>query len=162
MKYVNFSLLALSFLLMSGSIKTDKSSVGYYPGNQIPNIVLTGMEGQNIDINDYKGKKVVLNFWAAYDAHSRANNVRLSNFLKENNSNVEFLSISLDENTSVGNRTALLDKIDGKSHFSEVNGANSEIYKEFKLEKGFRSYLIDEQGVIQAINPTNEILKVLI
>ena len=134
MKYVNFSLLALSFLLMSGSIKTDKSSVGYYPGNQIPNIVLTGMEGQNIDINDYKGKKVVLNFWAAYDAHSRANNVRLSNFLKENNSNVEFLSISLDENTSVGNRTALLDKIDGKSHFSEVNGANSEIYKEFKLE----------------------------
>lgn len=162
MKYVNFSLLALSFLLMSGSIKTDKSSVGYYPGNQIPNIVLTGMEGQNIDINDYKGKKVVLNFWAAYDAHSRANNVRLSNFLKENNSNVEFLSISLDENTSVGNRTALLDKIDWKSHFCEVNGANSEVYKEFKLDKGFRSYLIDEQGVIQAINPTNEILKVLI
>ena len=162
MKYVNFGLLALSFLLMSGSIKTDKTSTGYYPGNQIPNIVLTGLEGQNIDINDYKGKKVVLNFWAAYDAHSRANNVRLSNFLKENNSNVEFVSVSLDENTSVSNRTALLDKIDGKSHFSEVNGTNSEIYKEFNLEKGFRSYLIDEQGVIQAINPTNEILKVLI
>ena len=147
---------------MSGSIKTEKTSTGYYPGNQIPNICFTGMEGQYFDINDYKGKKVVLNFWAAYDAHSRANNVRLNNFLKENNSDVEFLSISLDENINVGKRTALLDKIDNNSLFCDANGANSDIFKEFKLEKGFRSYLIDEQGVIKAIDLSNDILKELL
>lgn len=162
MKYVNFGLWVLSFILMSGSIKTEKTSTGYYPGNKIPNIVFTGTEGQTLDLSDYEGKKVVLNFWAAYDAHSRANNVRLNNILKENSSNVEFLSISFDENINVGKRTALLDKIDIKTQYCDTNGANSDVYKEFKLEKGFRSYIIDENGVIEAINPTDDRLKELL
>lgn len=162
MKYVNFGLLMLSFILMSNSIKTDKTSTGYYPGNKIPNIVLTGMEGHNIDINDYQGKKVVLNFWAAYDARSRANNVKLYNYLKDNNIDVEFLSVSLDENINVCKRTALLDKIDLGSQFCDENGPNSELYKELKLDKGFRSYLIDENGVIKAIDLSTERLKELL
>lgn len=162
MKYLNFSLLALSFVLMSGSIKTEKTSIGYYPGNSLPNIIITGLEGQTLDLNDYKGKKVVLNFWAAYDAHSRANNVRLNNYIKSNASDVEFLSISLDENINVCKRTALLDKIDMSSQFCDAKGTNSEIYKDFNLDKGFTSYLIDEKGVIKAINLSPDRLKELL
>ncbi len=147
---------------MSNSIKTEKTSEGYYPGNKIPNIVLTGLEGQIIDINEYQGKKVVLNFWAAYDAHSRANNVRLYNYLKDNAADVEFLSVSLDENINVWKRTSLLDKIDMNSQFCDANGTNSEIFKEFKLNKGFKSYLIDENGVIKAIDLSTDRLKELL
>ncbi len=154
--------MALSFVLMSGSIKTEKTSIGYYPGNEIPNIVLTGLEGQNLDLNDYKGKKVVINFWAAYDAPSRANNVRLNNYLKEYANDVEFLSVSLDESINVCRKTALLDKIDLNSQFCDAEGTNSKIYKEFKLNKGFRSYLIDEDGVIKAIDLSADRLKELL
>lgn len=162
MKYLNFSLLAISFVLMSSSIKTEKASIGYYPGNEFPNISLTGLEGQNLDFNDYKGKKVVLNFWAAYDAPSRVNNIKLSNYLKMNASDVEFISISLDDNISVCKRTALLDEIDMDSQFCDAKGANSKTYKEFNLEKGFKSYLIDEYGVIKAIDlSTNKLRELL-
>lgn len=162
MKYVNFGLLILSFFLMSNSIKTEKTSIGYYPGNRIPNIVLTGLEGQQLDMNEYKGKKVVLNFWAAYDAHSRAKNVMLHNYLKDNESDVEFLSVSLDENINVHRRTLLLDKIDERSQFCDNAGINSKLYKEFELEKGFKSYLIDEHGVIKAIDLSKDKLKELL
>ncbi|MDO5664588.1 MAG: redoxin domain-containing protein [Bacteroidia bacterium] len=163
MKYMNFCFVAIfSLLLMSSSIKTEKTSIGYYPGEQIPNIVLNGLEGQNFDLSEYKGKKIVLNFWAAYDARSRANNVQLYNYLKENKADVTFLSISFDENRNVFERTALLDKIDLNSQFCDENGADSKIYKEFQLRKGFKNYLIDENGVIMAIDLSIEKLKNLI
>lgn len=163
MKYVNFCLVAIiSLLLMSSSIKTEKTPTGYYPGEQIPNIVLNGWEGHRLDLSEYRGKKVVLNFWAAYDAQSRANNVQLYNYLKETEPDVTFLSISFDENKNVFERTALLDKIDLNSQFCDETGANSEIYKEFQLRKGFKNYLIDENGVILAIDLSIEKLKNLI
>lgn len=163
MKYVNFGLAALiSLLLMSTSIKSEKTSIGYYPGEQIPNIVLNGLEGNDFDLSAYKGKKVVLNFWAAYDAQSRASNVQLYNYLKENESDVAFLSISFDENRNVFEKTALLDQMDLNSQFCDENGTNSEIYKEFQLRKGFKNYLIDENGVILAIDLSIEKLKNLI
>ncbi len=147
---------------MSSSIKTEKIPTGYYPGEQIPNIVLSGWEGQRLDLSECKGKKVVLSFWAAYDAQSRASNVQLYNYLKETAPDVTFLSISFDENRNVSERTALLDKIDLNSQFCDETGVNSAIYKEFRLRQGFKNYLIDETGVILAVDLSIEKLKDLI
>lgn len=163
MKHVNFCLAAIvSLFFMSSSIKTEKIPTGYYPGEQIPNIVLSGLEGQHLDLSEYKGKKVVLSFWAAYDAQSRASNVQLYNYLKETAPDVTFLSISFDENRNVSERTALLDKIDLNSQFCDETGVNSAIYKEFRLRQGFKNYLIDETGVILAVGLSVEKLKELI
>lgn len=160
MKYVNFCLVAMiSLLFTSSSIKTEKTSIGYYPGERIPNIVLKGLEGKNLDLSSYQGKKVVLNFWAAYDAQSRANNVRLHNYLKEHAADVAFVSVSFDENRNVSTKTVLLDEIDLNSQFCDEAGIESEIYNEFQLRKGFRSYLIDENGIILAMNVSPESLK---
>ncbi len=161
MKYVNLCLAVVSLILMSGSIKTNKTSTGYYPGEQIPNIVIDGSEGKSLDLSEYRGKKVVLNFWAAYDAHSRANNIALYNYVKDNASDVEFISISFDENYNVFEKTALLDEIDTNSQFCDMKGANSKIFKDFQLNKGFRNYLIDEKGVIKAMNISSKHLKEL-
>lgn len=163
MKHVNFCLAAIvSLFFMSSSIKTEKIPTGYYPGEQIPNIVLSGWEGQRLDLSECKGKKVVLSFWAAYDAQSRASNVQLYNYLKETAPDVTFLSISFDENRNVSERTALLDKIDLNSQFCDETGVNSAIYKEFRLRQGFKNYLIDETGVILAVGLSVEKLKELI
>ncbi len=157
MKYVNFCLIAIfSLALSSGSIKDAAPSIGYYPGEMIPNIVLTDLEGDTYSMSDFKGKKVVVNFWASYDAQSRATNVLLHNYLKINNANVTFLSISFDENKDVLERTFEMDNLDTISQFCEVNGVDSEIYHNFKLNRGFRNYLIDENGVITAMNFTPE------
>lgn len=162
MKYVNLYLVVLSLFLTSGLIKTEKTSTGYYPGERLPNIVINGMEEKTLDLSEYKGKKVVLNFWAAYDAHSRANNVAFHNYIKEHAAeDVAFISISFDENFNVFERTMLLDKIDTHSQFYVANGTESKIYKDFQLNKGFRNYIIDEDGIIKEMNITVEKLKEL-
>ncbi len=157
MKYVNFCLIVLfSLALSSVSIKDTTPSIGYYPGEMIPDITLTGLEGQMRSLSDYRGKKVVMNFWASYDAQSRASNVRLHNYLKIKDADIVFLSISFDENIHIVERTAAMDNLDAISQFCEVNGTDSELFNDFKLNRGFRNYLIDENGVIMAMNVTPE------
>ena len=163
MKYVKFCLLVIASLMMSsGSIKTDKPAIGYYPGERIPNIVLHDIEGNMLDLSEYKGKKVIVNFWAAYDACSRASNIRIHNFLKENYPDIAYLSISFDENKNVFEKTILGDQLEIGSQFCDPNGTRSEIYKKFRLNRGFKNYLIDENGVILEIDLSVEKLKRLI
>jgi cytochrome oxidase Cu insertion factor (SCO1/SenC/PrrC family) len=152
--------LAALFLLSLtlGASKTDKPSVGYYPGEQIPNFALNDAFGKRLDLDSYKGKKVVINFWAAYDAPSRATNVLLNDMLKSHRDLV-FLSVSFDENRTVFEKTVRWDNIEPHSQFCDANGSKSKLYKEFKLNKGFKSYLIDENGVIVAMNVSPEKLE---
>lgn len=164
MKYVNFCLIVIvSLIFTSSSNKKKSASVGYYPGEQLPNMVFRGLEDeQQFELNDYKGKKVVLNFWAAYDANSRAKNVQLHNFLKKNYPDVTLVSISLDENQNVFEKTLHLDNIGLENQFCEVKGTQSEIYKNFRLKEKFKNYLLDENGVITAIELTPEKLQNLL
>src|SRR5690554_1391840 len=160
MKYVNFCLIAIfSLALSSGSVKDAAPSIGYYPGEIIPDIVLTDLDGDTYNLSDFKGKKVVVNFWAPYDAQSRATNVLLHNYLKMNNADITFLSVSFDINKDVIERTFEMDSLDKNSQFCEVNGADSELYYDFKLNRGFRNYLIDENGFIEAMNFTLDDLR---
>lgn len=160
MKYVNFCLIVIiTFALSAGSVNTRIPYEGYYPGEMIPNIVLTDLDGNEHRLHDYKGKKVVVNFWASYDARSRAANVRLHNILKAMDADAVFLSVSFDENRSVVERTMALDNMEAVSLFCETNGNSSMLYKELNLEKGFRNYLIGENGEIAAMNVNPKDLK---
>jgi hypothetical protein len=100
----------------------------------------------------------VVNFWATYHAQSRANNVQLYNYLQKSDSDVEFVSVAFDENRNVVKRTLMLDRLDSKSQFYEIRGTDSG----FKPDEGFRNYLIDENGVIVAMNVTPEDLKTIL
>ncbi len=163
MKYLSFCLISvISFVLSSGSVKRELPSSGYHPGETIPNIVLTDSEGTWHNLHDYKGKKVVVNFWATYHAQSRANNVQLYNYLQQSNSDVEFVSVAFDENKNVVERTLMLDRLESISQFYEISGIGSKIYKDFKLNERFPNYLIDENGVIIAMNITPEDLKTIL
>lgn len=144
----------VSLVLSSSKVDSTSLSLGYYPGEVLPNIELSNLNGNTLNLSELKGTKVLVNFWAAYDAQSRATNVRLYNYLKENYPEVKMLSISFDTNKSVFEKTITWDQIDENSQFCETAGVQSKIFKSFKLKKGFRNYLIDENGVITAINVT--------
>lgn len=163
MKYVNFCLIAIfSLALSSGSVKDVAPSIGYYPGEIIPDIVLTDLGGDTYNLSDFRGKKVVVNFWASYDAQSRASNVLLHNYLKMSNADVTFLSVSFDENKDVIKRTIAMDNLDIISQYCEIDGADSDLFSDFKLNRGFRNYLIDENGVIKKMNFSPEELSDII
>lgn len=99
----------------------------------------------------------MLNFWATYDAESRARNVQLWNEVNKLSSDkIAMYSISLDEKESIFTETVKADKLEGTKQFHEELGRKSELFGKYNLQKGFCNFLIDDKGVIIAANVTPE------
>ena len=157
MKYLKYFLIAgITFISLSSNMsRTSSLSEGIYPGNLLPDIKnLVNESGTKINLSDLRGQKVLVNFWAAYDAYSHKDNVLLSHLIESKQYPVQMVSVSFDKSESVYERTLVMDKIDTRYQFLAKGDASSELYNRYQLERGFKNYLIDENGVIVAMNLT--------
>ena len=88
------------------------------------------------------GRYTLLNFWAAYDAESRARNVQLANEVnKFGPDKTAMCSISMDEKESIFTETVKIDKLDLSTQFHEGLGKESNLYKKYDLRKRFQELL---------------------
>ena len=141
------ALLIISFTFFS-FVGKDTPTEGLTIGDRAPEFNICG-EKQLVNLKDFRGKYVLLSFWASYDANSRMNNATLSHATNQAG-NVEMVSVSFDNYKSIFNETIRKDRISTTNCFVELNGENSGIYKTYRLHKGFKNYLLNEQGIIIA------------
>ncbi len=152
--YVLF--VAVALLAVSAGTKNAKPTVGINPGDFAPRIESLGTES-NFSFQNHSGRYTLLNFWATYDAESRARNVQLANEVnKFGPDKIAMCSISMDEKESIFTETVKIDKLDLSTQFHEGLGKESELYKKYDLRKGFKNFLINDEGVIIAANVTPE------
>ncbi len=154
MRHVKWIFVVLLIGSLTSFVTKDKLSGGLNVGDIAPDVfVQTMSDWQQRDYAAPKGKYLLLSFWASYDAPSRMLNASLSNALREAApDNVEMVSVSFDEYRSVFEETVRKDRIVAPLCFVETEGENSELYKEFRLSRGFTNYLLDDAGVIIAKN----------
>lgn len=145
---------SVALLAMSSGTKDAKPTVGLNPGDLAPRIESLG-NSSDIRFRNHSGRYTLLNFWAAYDAESRARNVQLSNEVNKFGSDrIAMYSVSLDKKKSVFEETVKIDKLQGTVQVLDELGEQSVLYQQFGLKKGFRNFLIDDKGVIIAANVT--------
>ncbi len=140
-------LILISFISFS-FVGKDTPTEGLSIGDKAPEFNICG-EKQLINLKELRGKYVLLSFWASYDASSRMQNATLSHAIKKNG-NVEMVSVSFDEYKSIFTETIKQDQISTSKCFVDVKGQESNLYKTYRLQKGFKNYLLDENGVIIA------------
>ena len=136
----------------SYTTRSSRLSEGLYPGNLMPELTLNDESGKSFSLEHLRGVKVLVNFWAAYDAESHLKNVQLWNTLQKKGFPVVMMSVSFDKTKGVYEKTLSLDGINSEYQFFDADGQDSEVYKKYKLEKGFKNYLVDEKGMILAMN----------
>ena len=116
-----------------------------------------------VSLQSLKGQYVLLNFWAGYDAPSRMENVRFAREIdKSGIENISLVSVSFDTNRKVFEETIKRDGLNAATQFYDKEGSLSNIFDDYRLNKGFASYLISPEGVIIAKNPNPEQLTKLI
>ena len=157
MKVRAYVLIASVALLgMSAGSKKAKLTEGVNPGDLARRIEFLGNDAK-ASFHNQLGRYTLLNFWAAYDAESRARNVQLANEVnKFGPDKIAMCSISMDEKESIFTETVKIDKLDLSTQFHEGLGKESELYKKYDLRKGFKNFLINDEGVIIAANVTPE------
>lgn len=149
-------IVAVALVTMSFGTKEARPTVGTNPGDLAPRIESLGNES-NFSFQNHSGRYTLLNFWAAYDAESRARNVQLWNEINKLSSDkVAMYSVSFDEKESIFTETVKADRLSNTKQFHEELGKKSELYGKFNLKKGLKNYLIDDKGVIIAENVTSD------
>ena len=155
MRHVKWIFVVLLISSLTSFVNKDKPTGGLNVGDTAPDFAIqtvsNGQHGQSL--SDLKGKRVLLSFWASYDAPSRMCNAALNNALRAAGpDNVEMVSVSFDEYESIFQETIRKDQIVTPACFVETAGESSELFEEYELDGGFTNYLLDENGIILAKN----------
>lgn len=121
-------------------------------GQPAPDFVLNNPEGVPIKLSEYKGKYVLLDFWAAWCAPCREENPNIVKQHKAFSSKgFDVLGVSLDDDKGDWVRAIKSDNLQW-NHVSDLKRWDSKIAAMYKVEGIPASFMIDPAGKIVAKN----------
>lgn len=144
----------------SVSTEVDIASGSTAPteGKAAPDFELTSSDGQTVRLSDYRGKKVILNFWATWCPPCKAEMPHMQKFHEANkDKGIEILAVNL---------TSIDKGEESVQSFIEEFGLtfpipmdrNGKIGSQYQAVTIPTSYIIDTEGIVQkkVVGPMDE------
>lgn len=127
-------------------------------GKKAPKFNATTLEGYNINLANFNGKYVLVDFWATWCRPCRLENPKLvGQYEKFNKMGFEILNISIDKDST---RWKEAIKKDGLLSHQQILDADLSIYKLYSLSTLPSNFLLDPNGRIIAKNISAEELDI--
>ena len=146
----NDNLAVTEFLVRMAKLKSVQV------GQDAPAFTMKSIDGKPISLADFKGKYVLLDFWASWCMPCRNENpniVKAYNTYKDKNFTI--LGISLDKDPKAWAQAIAADKLTW-SHASELSDFEGPTVRLYQIEAIPSSFLIDPTGKIVAKNLRGE------
>lgn len=138
-------LLIVSFSSVNAQIKL---------GDTFPNIQLQNNKNITVKLNSFKGKTVLVDFWASWCAPCRMSNKKLVKlYEKYKNQNFEIVGISIDTDKTKWLKAIEKDKL-RHQQLIDPKGFDAKSAVLFGVDALPSAYLFDSSGKLIAINPT--------
>lgn len=122
------------------------------PGYIAPNFSVTNSTGTK-ELQQMKGKYVLLTFWKSIDAESRIVNIQYDRAIR-NSENIDYIAVNFDRSYGVYREILKQDGLNEEMQYYGIDGDYSRLFSRYELKHGMKSLLIDKSGVIIAENPS--------
>ena len=145
--------------------KSDENIIKEFGTNVAPNFTLTNLEGKTVQLYDYKGKLVVLDFWATWCGPCKASFPKMQEIVtKYKDKNVVFLFIDTKEQTKPDQTLKKVAQFiaDKKYNFNVVFDTKESVVNDYKVSFIPKKFVIDPKGNLIAINIQEEDLMILL
>ncbi len=140
----------------------EQTSEGLKNGDVPPDFELETLEGASVKLSDYKGKKVILNFWASWCPPCKAEMPHMENYYKTKakQQNTEILAVNLTNAERGGNVNKKVENFieEYDLTFTVPLDESGEIGKTYGAFTIPTTYMIDTNGKIHTkiIGPMDE------
>lgn len=128
-------------------------------GTIAPNFVGQTMTGDSIELNDFKGKFVLLDFWASWCAPCRKDSPKLVSLYNKYKS-AEFasaegfaiISIGMEKSREAWLKAIRQDNLYWPYHISDLKRMNDHVGQLYGVRQIPTTYLLNPKGVIVGVN----------
>ena len=129
---------------------TEKEKPGLATGDLAPDFELTTLAGDTVKLSDYRGKTVMLNFWASWCPPCRSEMPHMENYYNANKDSgeVEILAVNMTKTEKNKEKSAKEFVDEYKLTFPILLDVDSDVMKMYQIKVYPTSYIINAEGVI--------------
>ncbi|WP_461201233.1 TlpA family protein disulfide reductase [Anoxybacillus sp. TBDG-1] len=130
-----------------GTSEQSSTNVGIDVGEMAPDFELMTLKGEKVQLSQFRGKKVILNFWASWCPPCRAEMPEMQRFYEQHGQHVAIVAVNLTNKEK--NHQAVETFINEKGvSFDIMFDEQGTVSKTYEVITIPTSYIIDEHGVI--------------
>lgn len=119
------------------------------PGKEAMEIEMAGVDGEMIKLSDYRGKIVLIDFWASWCGPCRKENPNVvALYEKYKDDGFEVFSVSLDKDKGRWLQAIDKDNLAWDAHVSDLKGWSNAAAKQYQVSSIPFTVLIDKEGKI--------------